>query len=88
MGGLLDPELDPELAPTDPLSRRRPEAAPPRATCPPTEESQVTELRPHRSDKLPTMSVQVLFDILLVVVALLVVWFSLFTVMRLFKGQN
>jgi len=34
------------------------------------------------------MSVQILFDILLVVVALLVTWFASFTVLRLFKGQN
>lgn len=34
------------------------------------------------------MSVQTLFDILLVLVALAVVWFAAFTVLRLFKGQN
>jgi NO-binding membrane sensor protein with MHYT domain len=34
------------------------------------------------------MSVQTLFDILLVLVALAVVWFGAFTVLRLFKGQN
>jgi hypothetical protein len=34
------------------------------------------------------MTVQTLFDILLVLVALAVVWFSAFTVLRLFKGQS
>ena len=34
------------------------------------------------------MSVQTLFDILLVLVALAVVWFASFAVLRLFKGQN
>ena len=34
------------------------------------------------------MSVQTLFDILLVLVALAVVWFAGFTVLRLFKGQS
>ena len=34
------------------------------------------------------MSVQTFYDILLVLVALAVVWFASFTVLRLFKGQN
>ncbi|MEY9861324.1 NO-binding membrane sensor protein with MHYT domain [Catenulispora sp. GAS73] len=34
------------------------------------------------------MTVQALFDILLVLVALAVAWFASFTVLRLFKGQN
>jgi NO-binding membrane sensor protein with MHYT domain len=34
------------------------------------------------------MSVQTLFDILLVLVALAVTWFAAFAVLRLFKGQN
>ncbi len=55
---------------------------------PTPEETQVTERLPTGSDKLPTMSVQTLFDILLVLVALAVVWFASFTVLRLFKGQN
>ncbi|MEY9926058.1 hypothetical protein ABH926_000678 [Catenulispora sp. GP43] len=64
---------------------RRPARAP-RDACP--EETQLTEHLPTGSDKLPTMSVQTLFDILLVLVALAVVWFASFTVLRLFKGQN
>ena len=52
------------------------------------EEIQLTEQCPTSSDKLPTMSVQTLFDILLVLVALAVVWFASFTVLRLFKGQS
>ncbi len=52
------------------------------------EETQLTERVPTGSDKLPTMSVQTLFDILLVLVALAVVWFASFTVLRLFKGQS
>jgi NO-binding membrane sensor protein with MHYT domain len=34
------------------------------------------------------MSVTTLFDILLVLVALLVTWFASFVVLRLFKGQG
>jgi NO-binding membrane sensor protein with MHYT domain len=34
------------------------------------------------------MSVSTLFDILLVLVALLVTWFAAFVVLRLFKGQS
>ena len=34
------------------------------------------------------MSVQTLFDILLVLVAVLVLWFAGFVVLRLFKGQS
>ncbi|MEZ0107372.1 hypothetical protein ABH920_001363 [Catenulispora sp. EB89] len=60
--------------------------SPPPAPTP--EETQLTEQRATRSDKLPTMTVQALFDILLVLVALAVVWFASFTVLRLFKGQN
>ena len=60
-------------------------SAPP---APTPEETQLTEQRPTPSDKLPTMTVQTLFDILLVLVALAVVWFASFTVLRLFKGQN
>jgi hypothetical protein len=52
------------------------------------EETQLTERAPTGSDKLHTMSVQTLFDILLVLVALAVVWFASFTVLRLFKGQS
>lgn len=52
------------------------------------EETQLTERHSTGSDKLPTMSVQTLFDILLVLVALAVVWFASFTVLRLFKGQS
>jgi hypothetical protein len=52
------------------------------------EEIQLTARVPTRTDTLRTMSVQTLFDILLVLVALAVVWFASFTVLRLFKGQN
>lgn len=55
---------------------------------PTLEETQLTEQRPTPSDKLAPMSVQTLFDILLVLVALAVVWFASFTVLRLFKGQS
>jgi len=34
------------------------------------------------------MSVQTLFDILLVLVAVVVLWFASFVVLRLFKGEN
>jgi NO-binding membrane sensor protein with MHYT domain len=34
------------------------------------------------------MTVSTLFDILLVLVALLVTWFAAFVVLRLFKGQG
>jgi hypothetical protein len=34
------------------------------------------------------MSVQTLFDIILVLVALAVTWFASFVVLRLFKGQS
>jgi NO-binding membrane sensor protein with MHYT domain len=34
------------------------------------------------------MSVTTLFDILLVLVALLITWFASFVVLRLFKGEN
>jgi NO-binding membrane sensor protein with MHYT domain len=34
------------------------------------------------------MSVQTLFDILLVLVAVFVLWFASFAVLRLFKGQS
>ena len=65
-----------QRAPSRSRIRRRPE------------ETQLTAQLPTASDKLPTMSVQTLFDILLVLVALAVVWFASFTVLRLFKGQN
>lgn len=54
--------------------------------CP--EETQLTDQAPTRTDTLPPMSVQTLFDILLVLVALAVTWFAAFAVLRLFKGQN
>lgn len=48
----------------------------------------VTGKRPPRSDTLQAMSVSTVFDILLVLVALLVTWFAAFVVLRLFKGEN
>ena len=52
------------------------------------QETQLTGRAPTGSDKLPIMSVQTLFDILLVLVALAVLWFASFMVLRLFKGQS
>lgn len=48
----------------------------------------VTERRSPRSDTLQVMSVSTVFDILLVLVALLVTWFAAFVVLRLFKGND
>ena len=40
------------------------------------------------SARLQIMSVTTLFDIILVLVALMVTWFASFVVLRLFKGQS
>ncbi len=46
----------------------------------------VTGRGPRGSDTLRVMSVSTVFDILLVLVALLITWFAAFVVLRLFKG--
>jgi hypothetical protein len=51
-------------------------------------ETKLTAFRPHPSARLQIMSVQTLFDILLVLVAVFVLWFASFVVLRLFKGQD
>lgn len=50
------------------------------------DETQLTDRARTGTDRLAAM--QTLFDIILVLVALAVVWFASFTVLRLFKGQN
>lgn len=54
----------------------------------PDAETKLTASRPSPSARLQIMSVQTLFDILLVLVAVLVLWFASFVVLRLFKGQS
>ncbi|GAA2012569.1 hypothetical protein GCM10009839_03730 [Catenulispora yoronensis] len=51
-------------------------------------ETNLTKSRSRPSARLQIMSVQTLFDILLVLVAVLVLWFASFVVLRLFKGQG
>ena len=54
----------------------------------PTRETHLTAFHPRPPARIQIMSVQTLFDILLVLVALLVLWFASFVVLRLFKGQS